>query len=68
MMDGYSAASFNPEIVSPQSLMKDSFEQANSGVINAVMAMGNQVSKSIRDKDMNTYMDGIKVSKQVTMN
>lgn len=36
----YPGASQNPEIVAPQSLMKETMESANAGVINAVMAMG----------------------------
>lgn len=36
---------------------------ANSGVINAVMAIGNMITKAVNDKDTNTYMDGKLVSR-----
>ena len=65
MMGEYPGANNNPEIVTPQNIMMETMEQANAGVINAVMAMGNKVTKAIEDKDNNIYMDGTKVTRQI---
>lgn len=62
----YQGASSNPEIVSPQSIMRDTMENANLGVINAIYAIGNQISKTVEDKDSNVYMDGDVVARKVT--
>lgn len=62
----YPGANTNPEIVAPQSLMKETMEGANAGVINAVMAMGSQITKAIEEKDTNVYMDTTKVTRKVT--
>ena len=60
------AGSGNPEIVSPQSIMRDTMENANLGVINAIYAIGNQISKTVEDKDSNVYMDGDIITRKVT--
>ena len=65
MIGEYPGAGSNPEIVAPQNIMKETMEQANAGVINAVMAMGNKVTKAIEDKDSNVYMDSVKVTRKV---
>ena len=39
--------------------------EANLDLINAVMAMGNMIVKAVEDKDMNAYMDGRLVSRQL---
>ena len=62
----YAGANSNPEIVAPQSIMRDTVQQANSGVINAIFAIGNQITKAVDDKDMDVYMDADKVTRQVT--
>lgn len=62
----YQGASSNPEIVSPQSIMRDTMENANLGVINAIYAIGNQISKTVEDKDSNVYMDGDIVTRKIT--
>ena len=62
----YTGANSNPEIVAPQSIMRDTVQQANSGVINAIFAIGNQITKAVDDKDMDVYMDADKVTRQVT--
>ncbi len=36
---------------------------ANIGVINAVMAIGNMITRAVNDKDTNTYVDGHLVSR-----
>ena len=60
------AGSGNPEIVSPQSIMRDTMENANLGVINAIYAIGNQISKTVEDKDSNVYMDGDILTRKIT--
>lgn len=61
----YAGASTNPEIVAPQSLMRETMENANAGVINAIMAMGEQVTKAVEEKDTNVYMDATKLTRKV---
>ena len=62
----YQSAHSNPEIISPQSIMRDTMENANLGVINAIYAIGNQISKTVEDKDSNVYMDGDIITRKVT--
>lgn len=62
----YQSAGSNPEIISPQSIMRDTMENANLGVINAIYAIGNQISKTVEDKDSNVYMDGDIITRKVT--
>lgn len=40
-------------------------EDANIGVINAVMAIGQQIVQAVNNKDTNLYMDGKKVSREM---
>lgn len=62
----YSGANSNPEIVSPQSIMAETMQSANMEVINAIYAIGNQISKTVEDKDYDVYMDGDKLTSKVT--
>ena len=62
----YPGAKSNPEIVSPQSLMAETMQNANVDVVNAIYAIGNQISKTVEDKDYDVYMDGDKVTSKVT--
>lgn len=62
----YSGANSNPEIVSPQSIMAETMQSANIEVINAIYAIGNQISKTVEDKDYDVYMDGDKLTSKVT--
>lgn len=66
LMGEYSGASNNPEIVTPQSLMRETMEDANASLINAIFAIGNQISKSVDDKNMDIYMDTAKVTRRIT--
>lgn len=66
LMGEYAGASNNPEIVTPQSLMKETMEDANASLINAIFAIGNQISKSVDDKNMDVYMDTAKVTRRIT--
>lgn len=66
LMGEYAGASNNPEIVTPQSLMRETMEDANVSIINAIFAIGNQISKSVDDKNMDIYMDTAKVTRRIT--
>lgn len=66
LMGEYTGASNNPEIVTPQSLMRETMEDANASLINAIFAIGNQISKSVDDKNMDVYMDITKVTRRIT--
>lgn len=66
LMGEYTGASNNPEIVTPQSLMRETMEDANTSIINAIFAIGNQISKSVDDKNMDVYMDTAKVTRRIT--
>lgn len=66
MMGEYAGASTNPEIVAPQSLLKQVFENSNSGVMNAIYSIGNQISKSVEEKNTDIYMDTAKVTRRIT--
>ena len=62
----YSGAKQNPEIVTPQNLMKETMEEANNSVVNAVMAMGSMITKAVQDKDTDIYLDNAKVSRKIS--
>ena len=66
LMGEYTGASNNPEIVTPQSLMRETMEDANASLINAIFAIGNQISKSVDDKNVDVYMDTAKVTRRIT--
>ena len=66
LMGEYTGASNNPEIVTPQSLMRETMEDANASLINAIFAIGNQISKSVDNKNMDVYMDIAKVTRRIT--
>ena len=66
LMGEYAGASNNPEIVTPQSLMRETMEDANTSIINAIFAIGNQISKSVEEKNMDIYMDTAKVTRRIT--
>lgn len=62
----YSGARSNPEIVSPQSVMRETMENANFNVINAIYAIGNQICKTVEDKNTDIYMDGDSLTRKIT--
>lgn len=66
LMGEYPGASNNPEIVTPQSLMLETMEQANMGVINAIYAMASMLNKTIEEKDTDIYMDSTKVTRKIS--
>ena len=62
----YPGARTNPEIVTPQNIMRETMGEANEEVVNAIYAIGNQLTKTIEDKDTDVYMDGDKVTRKIT--
>lgn len=62
----YAGANSNPEIIAPQSVLKETVEDSNMNLINAIYAIGNQITKAVDDKDMDVYMDADRVTRQVT--
>ena len=56
----YPGARRNPEIVTPQSLMYDTFRDAQDTdvVVNAIMAGVNQIVRAIQDSNVEVYVDG----------
>ena len=56
----YSNARSNPEIVTPQNLMYDTFREAQDtdAVVNAIMAGVQQIVRAIQDGNVEIYVDG----------
>ena len=56
----YSNAARDPEIVSPRSMMYDTFKDAQDTdvVVNAIMAGVNQIVRAIQDSNVEVYVDG----------
>lgn len=56
----YSNASRDPEIISPRSMMYDTFRDAQDTdvVVNAIMAGVNQIVRAIQDSNVEVYVDG----------
>ena len=66
MMGEYAGASNNPEIVSPVSMLKQTFENANNPMLNLILSAISRVDDTIKNKDMDVYMDATKVSRKIT--
>ena len=66
MMGEYAGASHNPEIVAPQSILQQIIASTNSELINAIFSIGNQISKSVDEKNTDIYMDTAKVTRRIT--
>lgn len=65
LMGEYANAKNNPEIVAPQSIMKETFLEAVTPLINAVLQGDNNLLKALNDKDTNVYLNGRKVSEAI---
>ena len=66
MMGEYAGANRNPEIVAPQTILQQTLESSNSGVVNAIFAIGNQISKTVEEKNTDIYMDTAKITRRIT--
>lgn len=65
MMGEYAGAGSNPEIVTPQSLLQNIIDTSNDDVIQAFYIVGNKIVDAINNKESNTYLNGMKVSRQL---
>lgn len=54
----YANAKSNPEIVTPQSLMYDTFVEANAPMVSALYDMVREIIEVIKDKDTTIEIDG----------
>jgi hypothetical protein len=57
----YPDATTNPEVVAPQSIIKETVEESNEGMV-TVLAQILEVAQQIAEKDNSTYLDGKKIS------
>lgn len=62
----YAGASGNPEIVAPQSIMRETVADANMGVIDALYAMTKRVCKAIEDNRAVVNVGGKQLADDVT--
>ena len=46
--------------------MAETMQNANRDGVNAIYAIGNQLTKTIEEKDTDVYMDGDKVTRKIT--
>ena len=60
----YSGASTDPEIVSPQSIMRETVEEANASVISALYTLI-EIAQQIADKDTVVAIDGDEVGRSI---
>lgn len=60
LLGEYPGAKRNPEIVTPQNLMYDTFREAQDtdAVVNAIMAGVQQIVRAIQDNNVEIYVDG----------
>lgn len=62
----YAGASTNPEIIAPQSIMQETLENANMGVIDALYAMSSRVCKAIEQNRAVVNVGGKQLADDVT--
>lgn len=60
----YSGASTDPEIVSPQSIMRETVEEANASVVSALYTLI-EIAQQIADKDTVVAIDGDEVGRSI---
>ena len=65
MMGEYAGAHNNPEIVTPQSLLRETVESSNSEVISVLTQLARQMISVIEDKDLTVDLDGVSIAKSV---
>lgn len=66
LLGEYAGASSNPEIVTPQSILKETINSSNANVVNAIYSIGNQISKTVNEKNTDIYMDTAKITRRIT--
>lgn len=62
----YAGANMNPEVIAPQSIMRETVEESNMGVIDALYAMTNRVCKAIEDNRAVVSVGGKQLADDVT--
>ena len=65
LMGEYANAKNDPEIVAPQSIMKETFLEAITPLINAILQGDNSILNALKEKDTNVYLNGRKVSEAI---
>lgn len=65
LMGEYANAKNNPEIVAPQSIMKETFLEAVTPLINTILQGDNSLLKALKEKETNVYLNGRKVSEAI---
>ena len=60
----YNGVRNNPEIVSPQNIMHDTMEEANTGVISALYQLIS-IAEEIANKDTTIQLDGDEVGRSL---
>lgn len=65
MIGEYTNAKSNPEIVAPQSILRETMMETMVSFVNAILQGNNEVVKAIENKDLNCYLDGRKVSESI---
>lgn len=61
----YSGAKSNPEIISPQNIMAETFNASVTPLVNTVLQSNKNVVDAINSKDFDVYMNGRKVSESL---
>lgn len=61
----YAGARTNPEIVAPQSILRETFEESLWNMIDVLYETSNNVVNAIEQKDTNVYLDRTKVSREL---
>lgn len=61
----YQNAKSNPEIVTPQNILRETMMETMVTFVNAILQGNNDVVKAIEGKDMSVYVNGRKVSEAI---
>ena len=65
LMGEYANAKNDPEIVAPQSIMKETFLEAVTPLINTILQGDKSLLKALKEKETNVYLNGRKVSEAI---
>lgn len=66
MIGEYSNAKTNPEIVAPQSIIKQTIDASNEGLADVFMQVGMQVIKAIQDKDLSVNLGDTQIAQSAS--
>lgn len=62
----YTGARNNPEIVTPESLMRQVFQESNAEGFSLVLGAISELTQTVKDKDTDVYLDRTKVTRSIT--